>query len=100
MSRKRAGSDVLTGGTKDVNPQFMSLNLFNDAANNPVETAVSTPIVRVGPASGNRSIIMEILKMYVKFTPARLFILAPAQTFSGRLSGTSDSVESTLMPVQ
>ena len=65
MSRKRvATSDQLTGGTKDVNPQTMSGFLVLSAANTTTSAAQGTPIVRVGPQTGNDAIIMEILKIW------------------------------------
>lgn len=68
-SRKRqAGSygDELTGGTKDVNPQFLSGAVTLSAANTLTEVTLGTPIVRVGPQTSGQSIIMEILKIFVE----------------------------------
>lgn len=69
MSRKRQGlGDDLTGGTKDVNPQFLSGALTLSAANTATELTLGTPIVRVGQgASSSRSVIMEILKLWVDY---------------------------------
>lgn len=67
MSRKRVASDALTGGTKDVNPQYLSGLITLSAANTATEVTLGTPIVRVGPQTGGKSIIMEILKLYVDF---------------------------------
>ncbi len=68
MSRKRQGlGDDLTGGTKDVNPQFISGSLTLSAANTATELTLGTPIVRVGQGSNSsRSVIMEILKVQVE----------------------------------
>lgn len=68
MSRKRQGlGDDLTGGTKDVNPQFLSGSITLSAANTATELTLGTPIVRVGQgASSSRSVIMEILKLWVE----------------------------------
>lgn len=68
MSRKRQGlGDDLTGGTKDVNPQFLSGSLTLSAANTATELTLGTPIVRVGQgANSSRSVIMEILKLWVE----------------------------------
>ena len=66
MSRKRvATGDQLTGGTKDVNPQYMHGILTLSAANTTTEVTQGTPIVRVGPQSGGEAVIMEILKIFV-----------------------------------
>jgi len=68
MSRKRVASgDQLTGGTKDVNPQYMQGLVTLTAANTATEVTLGTPIVRVGPQTGGKSIIMELLKAYVDF---------------------------------
>ena len=67
MSRKRQAGDQLTGGTRDVNPQYMSGLLTLSAANTATEVTLGTPIVRVGPATGGKSIIMELIKLWVDF---------------------------------
>lgn len=70
MSRKRQGTgDQLTGGTRDVNPQYMSGSITLSAANTTTEVTVGTPIVRVGSGVGNngKSVIMEVLKVYFEF---------------------------------
>lgn len=68
MSRKRqALGDQLTGGTRDVNPQYLSGLVTLSAANTATEVTLGTPIVRVGPQTGGESIIMELLKLYVDF---------------------------------
>ena len=63
--RVKVGSELLTGGTGDVNPQFMSGVLTLSAANTTTEVTLGTPIVRVGPQTGGQAIIMEVLKIYV-----------------------------------
>ena len=66
MSRKRvAGDALLTGGTKDVNPQFLSNILVMSAANAFTELSVGIPIQRISPQKSDRAIIMEILRLYV-----------------------------------
>ena len=63
---KRAGTrDQLTGGTRDVNPQYMSGLITLSAANTATEVTLGTPIVRVGPATNGKSIIMELIKLWV-----------------------------------
>lgn len=62
--RARAGGDTLTGGTHDVNPQYLSGKLTLSAANTETAVELGTPIVRVGPQTGGEAIIMEILKVY------------------------------------
>lgn len=65
MAKRGRISDQLTGGTKDVNPQYMRGKLTLSAANTATEQVVGTPIVRVGPATGQTAIIMELLRLYV-----------------------------------
>ena len=66
MSRKRvAGFELLTGGTGDVNPQYIHGSVTLSAANTVTEVTLGTPIVRVGPQTGGNAIIMELLKLYV-----------------------------------
>lgn len=63
--QKRARSDSLTGGTNDVNPQYLSGQVVLSAANTPTEVVMGTPIVRVGTANPEHAIIMEVLKVFV-----------------------------------
>lgn len=62
---KRQRGDTLTGGTGDVNPQYLSGIVLMSGINTATETVLFTPIVRVGPQTGGRSIIMELLKLWV-----------------------------------
>jgi len=66
MSAKRAktANDTLTGGTHDVNPQYLNGTITMSAANTETQVTLGTPIVRVGPQSGGEAIIMEVLKVY------------------------------------
>lgn len=66
MSRKRQATDQLTGGTRDVNPQFLHGRVTLSAANTVTEVTLGTPIVRVGPQTNGKSIIMEVLKIFVQ----------------------------------
>jgi hypothetical protein len=59
---KRQRSDVLTGGSGDVNPQIWHLIAYASAPATLTETAFSTPIARLSK-SGNRITIMELLKV-------------------------------------
>lgn len=65
MSRKRVIADQLTGGTKDVNPQYMSGLVTLSAANTATEVTFVTPIVRVGASSQGTATIMEMIKLWV-----------------------------------
>ena len=59
-------SSSLTGGTGDVNPQYMHGKVTTSAANTAVEETLGTPIVRVGPQTSGQAIIMEVLKIFVQ----------------------------------
>lgn len=60
---KRGRGDTLTGGTGDVNPQWLTFNrLTLSAANVYTETSINLPINRFSNPKG-KSIIMEILKV-------------------------------------
>ena len=54
----------ITGGTKDVNPQFVSGSVTLGAANTYKQETVPTPIVKVGQTQGS-AVILEILKVMV-----------------------------------
>lgn len=73
MKRARVSSsgDTLTGGTKDVNPQYISAFLSTTAGSPTaaVETIINSPIVHVGPATNNTAIIIECLKLWVDLPP-------------------------------
>lgn len=64
MAKRNSGGQ-LTGGTGDVNPQFLSGKITLSAANTATEVTLGTPIVRVGPQTGGQAIIMELLKIFV-----------------------------------
>lgn len=65
MAKRARAGDTLTGGTKDVNPQYLRGSITLSAANTVTQSIVGTPIVRVGPQTGNSVIIMELLSMWV-----------------------------------
>lgn len=64
-ARTSSSSSMLTGGTGDVNPQYMHGTVTMSAANTATTDTQGTPIVRVGPQTGGKAIIMEILKIFV-----------------------------------
>lgn len=76
MKRARSGKDQLTGGTQDVNPQYLSGRITLSAANTLTEQGIVTPIVRVGPQTDGQAIIMEILKIWVDFPAADAAVAA------------------------
>ena len=64
MAKRASTASQLTGGTNDVNPQFLSGLITLSAANTATEVTLGTPIVRVGPQTGGQAIIMELLKVF------------------------------------
>lgn len=64
---KRARSDSLTGGTKDVNPQFISGIVTETAANTFTSVQIALPVVRPMASSSNKTTIVEFLKIYCDF---------------------------------
>ena len=69
MAKRASNTSSLTGGTGDVNPQFLSGKVTLSAANTATEVTLGTPIVRVGPQSNGQAIIMEILKIFCDMPP-------------------------------
>lgn len=63
MAKRRRTGDTLTGGSRDVNPQFMNMFVAQTIANTIVEGCFNTPVVRI-PGPGGRVTIMELLKVY------------------------------------
>lgn len=89
MSKKRPG-ESLTGGTGDVNPQFLGGTITLSAANTITTATLGTPIVRVGPQTGGQAIIMEVLKVYVDLPPLDLDAAAATQRQSQFTLSTVD----------
>lgn len=63
---KRRRRDTLTGGTNDVNPQFMNLSVTQSAADTFTQTTTQIPIQRL--ATMGRAQVMEVLKIYFQCT--------------------------------
>lgn len=59
---KRAKGDNLTGGSKDVNPQWFNVNAAQVVADVNNTVSVPLPVQRLSQRSG-RSLVMEILKL-------------------------------------
>lgn len=59
---KRGHSDVLTGGSKDVNPQILTLTANQSAIDTDTDINVFLPVQRLNAKSG-RSLVMEILRV-------------------------------------
>lgn len=76
MSYKRRRVDSLTGGTKDVNPQYMNLKGTQSAADTYTQFTFPVPIQRL--QSMNRAQVMEVLKVF--FNTTNIITTAAAQT--------------------
>lgn len=73
---KRVRGDQLTGGSRDVNPQFMHGRATQSGNDATTTTTFRTPITRI--PDSDRVTIMELLKVYVDF--AQLNGTAVAET--------------------
>jgi hypothetical protein len=63
MSKRGRGGDQLTGGSHDVNPQWLTFNAATQsAANTFVETSINVPITRF-PQGKGKSLVLELLKV-------------------------------------
>ena len=65
-----ASRKALTGGTDDVNPQFLSASYTQSGTDSTDVFGFGTPIVRVGNNNNGRATIMEILKVYMSLPDA------------------------------
>lgn len=63
----KRGRDSLTGGTGDVNPQWLSFNAVESGADTTTTASQTLPVQRL-PTSG-RAQVMEVLKVLFNFTP-------------------------------
>lgn len=64
MAAKRSrGPSHLTGGTGDVNPQFLSINAKESAANTYTETEIRLPNAasHIRPSTPGRAVVVELL---------------------------------------
>lgn len=68
MSRKRVASGGdLTGGTRDVNPQYMGGLVTLSAANTATTVQLAIPISRVPQPGQTNATIVEVLKVFMEF---------------------------------
>ena len=61
----KRSKDTLTGGTGDVSPQFLSLNVVMSAANTFLEATVPLPVQRMQGPQPQKATIIELLKIFV-----------------------------------
>lgn len=94
MSRKRtASSDNLTGGTRDVNPQFYVIRLSQSAADTATDASFPLPVPKY-PGSANRAIVFELMK--VRFLIDDMVNVASTQALSAMISSRAVSLSSSL----
>lgn len=68
---KRSVSQMLTGGTNDVNPQYLSATVTESAANTFTQVDVAVPVLRgfQGAGRGKKYQVIELLKIWFDLTP-------------------------------
>lgn len=100
MPKRRATGDTLTGGSRDVNPQFISGAVTLSGINVFTELSLNTPTARVGTGTTFRSVILELLKIFVDFPPvditgagatSRVFSFTVATASQGTVQFTLDN---------
>lgn len=67
MYKKRRYNSSLTGGSGDVNPQFMNLTVTQSAADTYTQTTFPLPIQRL--QNSGRAQVMEVLKVFFAGSP-------------------------------
>jgi len=94
MANKRQ----LTGGTDDVNPQYLSGAITLTAANVVTRQTIGTPIVRVGSDNSGSATIMEVLKIWCDMPPPDDAVAAA--TFRGAVISwmTSEAPSTSFVP--
>lgn len=63
MAKRRAG-DMLTGGTRDVNPQYTSVGVTESAANTFTQVTMPVPVLRGNMGGARRYQVIELLKAW------------------------------------
>jgi len=66
MKRRRTNND-LTGGTGDINPQFIHGKLTQSAADTTTSVQYVLPVARFG-TSTQKSVVVEVLKVFTEFS--------------------------------
>lgn len=75
MSKKRRGGDELTGGTGDVNPQFLSMQITQTSNNSRIVVPITVPLDRYH-INGQKVGAIEILKIFVDIADTALPLAA------------------------
>lgn len=74
--RRRTNPGTLTGGTGDVNPQLYSGRIDQTVINNYNTSGFISPVAKGIFAQKGRATVIEILKIWVDFTPMELQVAA------------------------
>lgn len=61
---KRAAGDQLTGGTRDVNPQYFHGTITVAVAGTTIAKEIALPVNRIISGSAQKTPVMELLRMY------------------------------------
>lgn len=61
---KRGRSDSLTGGSRDVNPQFLSFTVTQSAGDTTTTKSINTPIFPLSNTGKSKGQALEILKVF------------------------------------
>lgn len=88
MGTKRPRGDVLTGGTRDVNPQLLGGNVVMSAANTFTQAEIDVPVLRVGFTNAKAQVI-EVLGVWFNYSGEDLD--AAAESFRMQLCTSSQA---------
>lgn len=92
---KRA--DTLTGGTKDVNPQYISGAVVMTTVNTAKEETIGLPILRPGQgASQTKAQVIELLKCWVHMPSAGTDFVAANTAYSAQFTVATSSQGTTV----
>lgn len=78
---KRARTDSLTGGSGDVNPQYITGNIVATLSATTVQQAIQLPIFREA-TSGAKAWVVELLRMYVNLPDVIDVAVSTTQRFA------------------
>ena len=79
MKRARSNSSDITGGSGDVNPQWLTNSTTQSAADTATTSQVVLPVQRL-PENNSRALVMEVLKVYFQFPTFGAFASANEST--------------------
>jgi len=71
-STYRGESRVITGGSGDIKPEFLSYVATQSASDTTTTTTTALPVLRNFQTSGNRAQIVEVLKVIFSFNQAQV----------------------------